>query len=76
MTYWRKLKHVFKSGAEGIRTPELRRAKADRYILVRPVVSGDSAILQVISEVLDSVRPPRTSWYRPGCSTSAVVNLR
>jgi hypothetical protein len=38
---------VFSSGAEGIRTPDLRRAKADRLILACPTASGNFRILQV-----------------------------
>jgi len=44
---------LFRSGAEGIRTPDLRRAKADLHILACPNASGYSAILQVFYTVLD-----------------------
>ena len=37
-----------RSGAEGIRTPDLRRAKAKKCILVRPGTSGYFAVLQVL----------------------------
>jgi hypothetical protein len=37
----------YRSGAEGIRTRDLRRAKAHRHILARASVSGDFYILQV-----------------------------
>ena len=53
---------IFMSGAEGSRTPDLRRAKASWHILACPSTSGDSAILQVISEIL-------------GGGTSAVYQL-
>jgi hypothetical protein len=36
----------FKSGAEGIRTPDLRRAKADRYVPACPSVSCYVAYLR------------------------------
>ena len=36
----------FRSGAEGIRTPDLRRAKADRYVPACPSVSCYVAYLR------------------------------
>lgn len=43
---------TFQSGAEGS-TPDLRRAKADRYILACPNVSGDFGILQGFCRITD-----------------------
>ena len=37
---------TFQSGAEGIRTPDLRRANADRYVLACPGVSYYVAYLR------------------------------
>jgi hypothetical protein len=39
---------TFTSGADGIRTHALRRAKAKKCILVRPGTSGYFAVLQVL----------------------------
>ena len=39
-----------RSGTEGIRTPDLRRAKAKKCILSRPGTSGNSIVLQVFFE--------------------------
>jgi hypothetical protein len=41
----------FISGAEGSRTPALRRTKADRSIPSRPSVSGDFDVLQVFCRI-------------------------
>ena len=43
-----------RSGAEGIRTPDLRRAKADRHILACPSTSGDYPYLRVICGTADN----------------------
>jgi hypothetical protein len=45
---------TFLSGADGIRTHALRRAKADRYILARTSMSGDFNDLQVSCRITDS----------------------
>ena len=42
---------TFVSGADGIRTHDLRRAKAKCYILARPAASDYSAVLQVFYEI-------------------------
>jgi hypothetical protein len=62
-----------RSGAEGIRTPDLRRAKADRYILARLSTSGDHPYLQAFCGTAGSgvsaaycPVPPRLQY---GCST-------
>jgi hypothetical protein len=43
--------YVFQSGADGIRTHALRRAKGDRYILARPSVSGILDVLQAFCNI-------------------------
>ena len=62
---------IFLSGADGIRTHALRRAKAKKYILVRTSVSGDFDVLQVFLDTPAAVRPPRTSMCHPGFSMSS-----
>ncbi len=41
------------SGAEGSRTPDLRRAKAVQYILDRSSLSGDLGVLQVFCRITE-----------------------
>jgi hypothetical protein len=54
-----------RSGAEGTRTPDLRRAKANRHILARSSTSGDPAILQVRRRNFVRCIPARLQ-YTPG----------
>jgi hypothetical protein len=64
--------HGLTRRVEEIRTSDLRRAKASWHILACPRVSGDQPYLQVFMGLVAAVCPPRTSLYRPGCSTVAV----
>src|SRR5215217_4033715 len=57
------------SGADGIRTHALRRAKAHRLILARPSASGNFDVLQVFCELACG---SMSVAYRLGCSTVAV----
>jgi hypothetical protein len=44
---------VFLSGAEGSRTPDLRRAKAKKHVLAYPSVSSNFGVLQGFCTILD-----------------------
>jgi hypothetical protein len=69
--------YIFLSGADGIRTHALRRAKASWHVLVCPTASSDFDVLQVFFEVLGDylsvayqLVPARLQY---GCSTFAQV---
>jgi hypothetical protein len=63
------------SGAEGIRTPDLRRAKADQHIVARPSLSGDFDVLQAFCRIagssLSTAYKLVSAWLQYGCSTFA-----
>jgi hypothetical protein len=73
---------VVPSGAEGIRTPDLRRARAKKCILARAGVSGYSAVLQVIywhgyEESSAACRPvlARLQYVRGSVNSCACVSF-
>src|SRR5919112_2235036 len=65
----------FRSGAEGLRTPDLRRAKAKGYVLARPGGSGYFAVLQVFYRIAGGVSSiaygPVLARLQYCCSTQA-----
>jgi len=69
----------FRSGAEGIRTPDLRRAKAKKCILARTGASRDSACLQVFYRIVGGgssiAYQPILARLQYGCSKSIGVDM-
>ena len=65
----------FESGAEGIRTPDLRRAKAKGYVLAHPGEPGYFAVLQVFYRIAGGVSSiaygPVLARLQYCCSTQA-----
>jgi hypothetical protein len=64
--------HIFRSGAEGIRTPDLRRAKADRPY---PILSHYVSLPGLFTRFL--VSPKRLSSHCvPFCTGPVAVRLQ
>ena len=63
----------FRSGAEGIRTPDLRRAKAKEYVLARTGASSNFRCLQVFHRIAvggsSIAYQPIPARLQYGCST-------
>jgi hypothetical protein len=70
---------IFLSGAEGIRTPDLRRAKSDNYIPSRPTAPGGFACQRALRRLalllFSFTYHPISIWLQYGCSKWPQYNV-